>query len=169
MGLKISRANQADIPIIVEILSAAVKYKAEHDDYAWGKADDVYTNGEIQPRITAGNTYIAKLGDEVAGTFMLLWDDTEMWGKQPANAGYIHQMAVKAGLHGQHIGERMIDWVASQVLADNRQFVRLDCPPSNERLCGYYESLGFKKVTTREINRPNIKPYLAALYERTVS
>lgn len=40
----------------------------------------------------------------------------------------------------------MLDWCACKVSTLNRRLVRLDCAVRNERLCAYYESLGFVRV-----------------------
>lgn len=165
MEMIINRAELADVPEITQILTRAVRYKQEHGDKAWGSKE--YTPKEVEDRVEAGNTYVAQTGGERVGTFMLIWEDGMMWGEQPPNAGYIHQLATRDGYRGQGFGEKMINWAAQEVAKKSRQWLRLDCSPDNADLCAYYEELGFKRVGVREIHAPT-HTYMAALYERPV-
>jgi GNAT superfamily N-acetyltransferase len=79
----------------------------------------------------------------------------------------MHRLAVKDGYHGQGLGSQIIDWAKSQVAAQGRQLLRLDCEAANKELCDYYVDLGFTQIGARHI--PEYGDYVAALFEQSVS
>jgi ribosomal protein S18 acetylase RimI-like enzyme len=98
----------------------------------------------------------------------LQWGDSSIWGNQLPNAGYIHLLAIKNDLHGQGLGQQMIDWAATQVASHNRQFLRLNCSPDNLQLCNYYEQQGFAQIRLKKVPTKQNR-YITALYERSVT
>jgi ribosomal protein S18 acetylase RimI-like enzyme len=165
MSLNIRKATLNDAKALAEILTQAVSYKLSLGDKAWG--NEPYTPQEVEGRIKKGHTYTALLDDEIVGTFMFLWEDEMMWGKQPPVAAYVHQLAIKDGYHGQSIGRELLDWAGKEAAREGRKLLRIDFPPQNAGLKKYYEKLGFKFVSERLINAPHAT-YTAALYERPV-
>ena len=131
---------------------------------AWGTG--AYTVEEVRYSMQSGDVYIAMLDSKAVGTFRLQWTDDIIWDG-PENAGYIHQLAVMEGFHGQDLGAHLIDWASKKVAKHNKQFLRLDCPSANQKLCAYYERQGFVQVGLKSI--PSFNNYTAALYERKVS
>jgi GNAT superfamily N-acetyltransferase len=162
MRIKVTRAAEADIPELVSILTQGVTYKLRHDDHSWGSG--VFTEHEVMTQLAKGDTYAARIGNEIVATFELAWEDERMWGPQPPDAGYIHRLAVKDGWHGHDLGGQIIEWSAREIKRRGRQFLRLDSDERNTKLCAYYERNGFKQVGQKLI--PDQKDYLANLYER---
>jgi len=158
------RAELEDVLDLVKILSAAVDYKQAHDDQSWGS--EAYSEREVRGLLKSNETYVLLDGGEIVATFGLTWDDPEIWGEQPPNAGYLHRMAVKSSSHGQGIGQSIIGWVEAEVARRGKQFLRLDCDARNEKLCRYYESQGFRKAGQKLI--PSLEDYYANLYEKEV-
>jgi ribosomal protein S18 acetylase RimI-like enzyme len=163
-SLQIIPATKADIPELVSLLTAAVGYKVQHADMAWGTG--AYTETEVTQLLEAGSLYTARIDDEVVATLVLQWED-EMWEPQAAQAGYVHRLAVKQGFHGQNLGQQLLDWAASETTKRGRHYLRLDCPAANTKLCAYYESCGFTKVGTKP--DPIHEDYTPALYERRLT
>lgn len=161
--LTVKLAGTEDAEALAEILTSGVNNKVAHGDMAWGT--EPYTAEELRERVAKGRTYIAKLGDEPVGTFALLWEDERVWGEQPPVAGYLHQLAVKDGYRGMHLGRRLLDWAGHYVAQSGRQLLRIDFPPDNVGLKTYYEKLGFKWIKDSEVSTPHTT-YSAALYER---
>jgi GNAT superfamily N-acetyltransferase len=161
-----SLATQAEIPVLAEILTAAYRYKLKHGDTSWGSSrSDIFTNKEVAQQLTMGITYLAYLEDRAVGTYLLQWDDREIWGEQPPNAGYLHRLAITKGQHGYNIGQQLITHAAGEVRAKQRRFLRLDCIAANGGLCTYYEKHGFQLVETRQTSA---NPHLSALYQLVV-
>jgi ribosomal protein S18 acetylase RimI-like enzyme len=161
--LSFSAAGEQDIPTVVDILSDATQYKLSHGDKIWG--DEGWFDHEVREDMGESTVYLIKQGDEVVATVAMQWEDERNWGSQPPVAGYMHRLAVKDGHHGQDLGGEIIDWAKSQVAAQGRQFLRLDCEAANTKLCGYYEKLGFTQVGTRSV--PEYGDYVAALFEQS--
>ena len=159
-------ATQADIPVLAKILTAAYHYKLKHQDASWGsEQSDVFTEKEVAHQLTLGVTYLARLDSRPVATFMLQWEDPDVWGQQPPDAGYLHRLAVSADQHGQKLGQQLIEHAAQVVRANHRQFLRLDCIADNTDLCAYYEQRGFQLIETRQTL---VNPHLSALYQRSV-
>lgn len=162
MGLTIVKASGEDIGLIQDILTQAVKYKVDHGDMAWGTK--AYSEAEAKRLVDSGNAYVAMLGDEVVGTFLLQWEDDIIWDDHGSNAGYIHQLAIKNGFHGKGLGKQVINWAGQEAIKNGKEFLRLDCNDNNTGLCAYYEGQGFRQVGLKSI--PAYNNYTAALYER---
>lgn len=107
------------------------------------------------------------MGDVVVGTVSLQWEDIRTWGSDAVEAGYMHKLAIKNGLRGLGVGERVIEWVKRTVTDSGRDTLRLDCEDANSKLCSYYEKLGFIKAGTKSILEGD--GYVAALCEMRLS
>jgi hypothetical protein len=78
-------------------------------------------------------------------------------------AGYVHSVAVRSEMHGQHLGGLILLWAIMKTKQAERQFLRLDCLARNGRLRRYYEEQGFI-YRGEAVDRD----YTAALYELPV-
>lgn len=128
---------------------------------SWGEGE--YTDDEVKDMIDSGNAYVATLGKELIGVFLLQWEDDNIWDNPEPNAGYIHRLVIKEGFHGKNLGAQLINWAANEALKNGKHFLRLDCTTANKKLCAYYENQGFKLVATKDILDYK---YTAALYQR---
>lgn len=162
-SLTISLATPSDAKAVTEILNQAAKYKLARNDNAWAQVP--FTVEKIQERITKGSVYVARFDGVIVGTVQLTWEDEMVWGEQPPIAAYIHQLAVKDGYHGHHLGSKLLDWTAQKAISNNREFLRLDVPPENKQLRTYYEKIGFQWIEDKEIKLRTMT-YTAALYEK---
>jgi ribosomal protein S18 acetylase RimI-like enzyme len=159
MNLVIVRSNEDDAQLIASILNEAIQYKLHHQDKAWGS--EAFTEQEIRKQQATSSTYIVYLNAEPVATFAMRWQDKRIWGdKEKGYAGYIHRLAIKDGFHGQHIGQEIMGWAREQTRLKGCKYMRLDCSPTNKKLCAYYEKLGFTQVGTHEF-----PSYTAGLYE----
>lgn len=162
MELVITPATEADADNIAKVLTDAVDFKVKHGDMVWGTG--LYTQEEVLGMMSGGNLYKATLDNKIVGNFILQWEDLKVWGEQPPNAGYIHQLAISKNSHGKDLGEQMIEWAAAEASKKGRQFLRLDCPAANTELCKYYEGKGFRLVATKP--NPFHENSLTSYYER---
>lgn len=163
MQLNIRKAKYEDVDALTAIYTQATNYKVSLGDMSWGK--EAYTNEEIKGMIASGCMHAAFIDGELVGALLLQWDDDIVWDSPKPNAGYIHQLAIKDGFHGQDLGVQLIDWATEETRRNGRQFIRLDCIDKNEKLCVYYEKQGFTQVGIKSIPSNN---YTAALYERHI-
>ncbi len=66
---------------------------------------------------------------------------------------WISSLAVADAFHGQGMGPRAVEEAEALVSAMGEEFLYLDCYEGNGFLPGYYESLGYKRVATRQHSR----------------
>lgn len=159
--MEVVQAKPEHAQRVLEIFRQAKDYKVRHGDSAWGPG---FSEKGVKHLIRLGSTYVAFQGEEAVGTIALEWEDKEGWDDlEKGNAGYISRLAVGDSARGQATGKQIIEWAASQVLAKNRLYLRLDCSPDNKQLCTYYESQGFRQIRTKQFPEFN---YLAALYQK---
>lgn len=81
------------------------------------------------------------IGDRIAGTVTLDWDD-QLWTDHPGRAAYVHRLAVERWAAGA--GILVLDWAAGQARDRDATAVRLDCVAANAGLRAYYERAGFR-------------------------
>jgi len=100
---------------------------------------------QLEAAISNNELYVTQSCSDgpLIGTFTLQWSDERFWGIRPADAGYLHRVAVAPGSMGRRVGECMIRWAAAEIDQRRRRYLRLDCAAENEQLQAYYERLGF--------------------------
>jgi len=158
------RATVKDAALLAGIMNEGAARKRELNDTIWG--DEPYTKQETKDLIEHHPTYLVYRGDELVGTVTLQWEDEAVWGKTQLDAGYVHRLVVKNSLHGQGLGEQIMEWAAHEAAKNDRQFLRLDCDLNNKGLCAYYEKLGFTLTGTG--TKDESDGYIPALYQKAV-
>jgi ribosomal protein S18 acetylase RimI-like enzyme len=141
--LRIRAACSADLPTVLGILSECSLWIRQQ-----GIADPwphPFPAERVLPGLERGEVHLAFLeSPEPVATINLSWDDPRFWGPQSPVAGYVHRLAVRPAYAGRSFGQDLVEWAAGRVRDRGRQFLRLDCLASNERLCRYYLNLGFE-------------------------
>jgi predicted N-acetyltransferase YhbS len=122
-----------------------------------------YPRDELASAIDRGEVYVAELDGEVVATVTLLWDDPRYWGERPADAAYVHKLAVRRACAGQRIGNAIVEWADRTAATAGRDFLRLDCIGDNPGIRAYYERLGFEHRGDLVVNGRKM-----AIYERHV-
>ncbi|WP_342957965.1 GNAT family N-acetyltransferase [Paraburkholderia sp. JHI869] len=163
----IRRATADDVQAITLIRNDAHANKVAHDDYAWGKDGDGFSERWVLNSLSRRAVYVVEHDCMPVGTFSLDWDDEAYWGPQEPIAGYVHGLSVRKGFNGRGLGSFIIDWCADQVSILNRRHVRLGCDARNTKLCAYYESLGFVRVGVKPM--PELGDYVESLFEKSVN
>ena len=122
-----------------------------------------FPHDQIAAAIERGEVYVAELDGDVVATVTLLWDDPTYWGERPADAGYVHKLAVRRACAGQRIGNAIVAWADETAAAQGRRFLRLDCLRDNPGIRAYYENLGFEHRGDLVVNGRDM-----SIYERPV-
>jgi GNAT superfamily N-acetyltransferase len=122
-----------------------------------------YPREAIGSAIDRGEVYVAELDGDVVATVTLLWEDPTYWGERPADAVYVHKLAVRRACAGQRIGSAIVEWADRTAASAGRDFLRLDCMGDNPGIRAYYERLGFEHRGDLLVNGSNM-----AIYERHV-
>jgi ribosomal protein S18 acetylase RimI-like enzyme len=121
----------------------------------------------LAERIAHGETYLGRRDGVVVGTVSLEWADEIFWPGAPSDAGYIHRLHVGAGAHGERVGEAMLEWSERQIVAEGRNFARLDTVAKSAGLRRYYESRGYMLRGERAITQAR-GTFHAVLYEKSL-
>ena len=122
-----------------------------------------FPHQELAAAIDRGEVYLAELDGDAVATVTLLWDDPTYWGERPADAAYVHKLAVRRACAGQRIGTAIVEWADATAAAGGRQFLRLDCLRDNPGIRTYYENLGFEHRGDLVVNGREM-----SIYERPV-
>jgi protein-tyrosine phosphatase len=157
---RLARATEADAATLVALYDEASAWLMARGLRQWppGMLSVAHERANIQ----AGHeVYLVWRDAEPAGMLTLQWDDPEMWGEQPSDAGYVHGLCVRRASAGLGVGAALLGWAEQRVAAAERDWLRLDCMARNPALRAYYERLGFTY-------RGEAEAGWAALYERAV-
>ncbi len=157
--LSIVPVEETEVKAAAEILQEVAQWLINKGEKLW-IADEIKPD-KIKPIVLSGNLYFLKKGDIHLGTIAFQWEDKLFWPEMPqGEAAYIHRLAVRRSVGGQHLGKFMIDWAKKKAEQAGREFLRLDCPKDRTKLCQYYQSIGFVKHSTRKVD-----PYFVARFQ----
>ncbi|SDZ87639.1 GNAT family N-acetyltransferase [Psychroflexus halocasei] len=98
------------------------------------------------------------------GMLRILDEDLLYWGKQDKKSKYVHSLIVKDEFAGNNLAEKILDEVEILAHKNACKYLRLDCDSKNQKLCAFYENLGFQKVGAKELPLS-----IYNLYEREVT
>lgn len=147
--LTFRKAKPEDIEEVHKIYVDAAKYKHKYDDYVWR---DGFSRDFVVRSIDAGNIICIVEDDKrIICVFSLEWEDSTWSGHDELSSGYLYRLAVANDYHGKNIGKQAVEWSLNFVKNAGRNYLRLDCPTENKKLCKYYESLGFELVETKQL------------------
>jgi len=144
-GLEIVRAGGGDLDVVLAILDGAAEWLVSKGVVGpWRPGS--FSRQAFAIQLDRGEVYVAKLGEETAGTITLQWSDELFWPGAPSDALYVHKMAVHPVYHGREFGIQMLEWAGRMAKIAGKKFVRLDCLATNMKIREYYEKAGFIHV-----------------------
>ena len=109
--------------------------------------------------------YFVENGEsEIVGMFRLQFEDEIFWGKRSDKAGYIHSFTTSRALKGKQIGYSILHMIEQSLFDKEIHLLRLDCSPTIDKLCKYYEDFGFVAQGTVTVLGENLQ-----LYEKNIS
>lgn len=100
-----------------------------------------------------GDLYVATVGADLAGVFLLQRSDPATWGRSRRPARYLHRLAVRRAFAGRGLGRRLVEWAAHESARAGAGVLRLDTVRANSVLRAYYRALGFREVGERRVGR----------------
>jgi predicted N-acetyltransferase YhbS len=158
--VNIRRCQAPDVAAVARLLDEATAWVGQRGYEQWPLP---FPREEIASAIERGEVYVAELDGDVAATVTLLWDDAVYWGERPADAAYVHKLAVSRACAGQRIGQAIVEWADATAAAAGREFLRLDCLRDNSGIRAYYERLGFEHRGDLVVNGRDM-----SIYERRI-
>jgi len=127
------------------------------------KVDDL-TKVKLMKDLSKENFYVGKIGNIVTSSMILQWHDQLFWPEAKHNvSGYIHKLCVKREYSGIGLSKLMIAHAIEECKKKGIYTLRLDTGWNRQKLCAFYESLGFIKVGRKTIAERDY-----ALYEMKI-
>lgn len=139
--IQIVQAQAVDIDIVRDIYEEIANWLLARGIRQWLPED--FSRRRTLETIEHGQLYLAQQGAKAIGMLSLHWSDRLIWGNVPPDAGYVHGLAVRRSWAGHDIGGALLQWAGAMVVAEEREYLRLDCWADNFALCRYYEQAGF--------------------------
>ncbi len=164
-GLRVTTAEPGELDLVLGVLRAARDARASVATFTWGSEFP-----DVRRDLPRGLVHLARVGGRPAGTFVLRWSDENVWGPDDGDSGYLHRLASHPDFAGQGVGAELIAAAGELIRGRGRHWLRLDCDQANQRLRGYYESLGFSHAgDVPQVPRSSQPGYRsAARYQRAV-
>jgi GNAT superfamily N-acetyltransferase len=108
--------------------------------------------------------FVENENSQLVGMFRLQLEDEIFWGKRNDKAGYVHSFTTDRRFKGKQIGYSILHMIEQSLLGMDIHLLRLDCSPTVERLCKYYEDFGFVPQDMVTVLGENLQ-----LYEKSIS
>jgi GNAT superfamily N-acetyltransferase len=151
MTLTIRRATSADIDAVLALVIQAAQWLADRGSDQWQYTEERHRLS-IARTTARGEVWIVKdpNGTAVATITINGYADPEFWSTadDPADALYVHRMAVTRTARGREIGSALLDWASRQAVDAGKKWLRLDAWACNTALHDYYLQRGFQNVRT---------------------
>jgi GNAT superfamily N-acetyltransferase len=154
--VRVRTARREDLGQVLAILSEAAGWLEARSVHQWPLE---MPGGLVLPGLEAGQCHLAWDGGAAVGTLTLQDSDERLWGVRPADAFYLHRLAVRRSHRG--LGRRLLEWAEAATQRSGRRFLRLDCQSENPAIRLYYEGAGY--LRRGEVVTPR---WSATLYER---
>lgn len=138
---RLTRATAADTATLVALNDDASAWLTARGVRQWPAGG--YNAETVAHALGAGHElYLALRDGEPVGKFSLQWEDADLWGQRPPDAGYLHGCACGARLRawarrcsiGLALASRRLGAVGCASTA---------CVATNDALRAYYERQGF--------------------------
>lgn len=161
--ITISQALPHEVASVSSILLEAAAWLQERGIPMW--RGDELSPERIAADVTEGDFFLARCGEEAAGTIKFQLQDTVFWPDTPAaEAAFVHRLAVRRAFAGGQLSALLLNWAAGRARSAGRRFLRLDCEASRPSLRAVYERCGFQHHSDRQVG-----PFFVSRYELALS
>ena len=156
------RIINSDIETALGIMREAAQWLIGKGERLWRLED--LTSEKIMDGISEENVYVGFEDNIPIAAMILQWHDPFFWENiKPFESGFIHKLCVRRKHAGKGYAKEMVAFAEAECKKKKIDCLRLDCAGNRPKLCGFYESLGFKQVERRLVG-PNA--YDLAFYEK---
>jgi protein-tyrosine phosphatase len=126
-GYRITRIGTAGVGDFLAVWNECATWLTARGIDQWAPVDPTPERvAALAVKTTSKEWYLIHCENELAGAFILRWDDPETWGEQPPDAAYVHSLCVRRQFAGRAVGHAMLDWAGRRVAAQGRSWLRLD-------------------------------------------
>jgi len=164
--LTYQRAETTDSKEILGLLKRIAEWLRSKGIDQWRDFLDEKGEAKLAKRFREGEVYKVFKDGTLSGMFVIQWDDT-FWHpeKNDGMACWVHTLGVDPASRGHGIGVKILSHIEGIAKGAGKKCVRLDCNADNPKLCGFYESQGFKVAGAK---RWVEKDWNVRLYEKEV-
>lgn len=154
-GFHVARATEADQQDIQELLLKTAQWLESRGSKQWSALLDGHDVHGTAEAIAAGNVFVFRLDNELAGMVILFWEPTAwdlgLWAsEEPRQAVYLHRLAIARKLAGSGLGSQILEWALSGIRFPGREVMRLDCMAGVGALNKFYQGHGFDFLGERK-------------------
>ena len=146
--LRLEPATPDDATELLALRDGLGRWLADRGIRQWEPGE--FPHERLVAWLTAGSVHVLRREGRIVAAVAVLWDDPEIWGDDPAPAGYVHLLMVDRSQAGQGVGDAMLAWAEAHIAAHGRRRARLDAGRDNHRLQSWYAARGYREVGERE-------------------
>ncbi len=115
----------------------------------------------VATEVAAGQFVIADVDGLPAGAVRFQTEDLLFWPDIPQDgSAFVHRLVVRRRFQKQGVSEALLQWAMQQARALGKTHLRLDCDAHRRRLRAFYERVGFRVHSYRQVGA-----YYVARYE----
>lgn len=144
-NINFKKAKLNEIDKILEVYLERMKWFREKEIKQWGKYLEHHPKSEFEEVIGKGNYFILEKNNKIIAGFELS-TDSKYWNDNKTKAYYIYKLVTRVGNKG--IGNIVFDICKNLAKANDKEYLRLDCLSTNQKLNDIYESHNFKLMKT---------------------
>jgi GNAT superfamily N-acetyltransferase len=140
--IEIMIANDREIDLLMEIYLDKVKWLREHNISMWDESQ--FTRESLKDKYVNPEYYVATVGDEIIGGFILIEYDERYWpDNKEDEAYYFHKFVIDNQYCGKGYSKQILKWVQNYGREKGKRYIRLDFDEEREYLKKMYVSNGF--------------------------
>lgn len=162
MELQVRHISENELEIVISILKEAAYWLKNENKEMWTEAQ--LSIEALSKNYAVEEMFIGVINYEAAAAMILQSEDSVFWPGSNDSL-FLHKLAVRREYAKQGVSKGMIHWAIRRAKHLNKAFVRLDCAADRPKLCQFYESQGFKKVSEKVL----FGKYPTAFYEFEIS
>jgi GNAT superfamily N-acetyltransferase len=159
----IRQATPRDTETVAQVLGEAAAWLESRGMALW--RDDELVASRLTDDVQAGMFFIAECDSRIAGVVKFQLEDALFWPDVPAGeSAFVHRLAVRRQFAGGGVSSALLDWAVARTRSLGRDYLRLDCEASRQKLRAVYERFGFVHHSDRQVG-----PYFVSRYQYKVT
>lgn len=149
--------------MVCEILLEAARWLEQSGTPMW--RDDELLPARITADVETNSFFVAECDDAIAGVVKLQLEDGLFWPDEPKSESlFLHRLAIRRRFAGGEVSSALLGWAVERARSLGKQYLRLDCEASREKLRAVYERFGFVHHSDRQVG-----PYFVSRYQYKIA
>lgn len=109
---------------------------------------------------------VMKVNGVGAAAMILSFQDAFFWPDiAKGESGFIHKLSIRRDFAGKGYSEKIIEYAKQLCMEKGIHCLRLDCDPNRQRLCDFYEKVGFVLKEVKKFKLNTIGEIDCVMYE----